>query len=263
MGGRPWRVGRAPRCVALRGRGHLPERAPDERAVAEGGAVQPAPNQRQILDEHDLARDLLLGEHLAEELPKLGFELLGAPRSGHRDDVGADEVPASLEVADADHGARRDGVVRAEHVLHLVRPEGSSAARDDVLRPCDVRDEPVVGDRDVSGQVEIAAKRTLRLVGCFPVAGEQRRRMTADREVALDTVRELLTVVVDDGDVVPGERPADGTGLPHVVAPVTDDDARLRLAVAVVDREPPALLEDLGDLRLEDVPGRDEPAESR
>ena len=62
---------------------------------------------------------------------------------------------------------------------------------------------------------------------------------------------------------MPGERAAERAGLDAPVREVRDDDVRLGLAVAVGDGHAPALLEDRDDLRVEEVAGRDEPAEAR
>ena len=148
-------------------------------------------------------------------------------------------------------------------MLDLVGAERPAVARDDVLGPCDVPEEALlVLDRDVAGQVQIAAVGALGLFRGVPVAGEQRRRVPADREVALDAVRKLVALVVDDRDLVPGKGASDRARLPDPVAGVADHDVRLRLAVAVVERQAPALLEDLDDLRLEDVSRGDESTES-
>src|SRR5687768_13594483 len=56
---------------------------------------------------------------------------------------------------------------------------------------------------------------------------------------------------------------AERAGLEAGLAAVREYDARLRRAVAVVDRKTPSLLEHRGHLRIELVAGRDEPPELR
>ena len=203
---------------------------------------------RQLVDEDDLARDLLVGERLRGVLAELGLELLRAvvARSGH--DERPDEVAAALEVADADDGRRRDRRVAVEHALDVVRAEGAAARRDDVLGAADEREEPLLVDlRDVAGEVPVTEERGLRLLGKLPVAGEQRRGSSAYGQVAFDAGGKLVALVVDDRDVVTGQRAAKRAGLHGAVCEVRDDDVRLRLSVAVVDRHAPALLEDRDD----------------
>ena len=74
---------------------------------------------------------------------------------------------------------------------------------------------------------------------------------------------QLVALVVDDRDVVAGKRTADRARLRRAVGEVGDDDVRLRLPVAVVDRHAPALLEDRDDLGVEEVAGGDEAAQAR
>ena len=197
-------------------------------------------------------------------MAELGLELLRLLGPGCQDDEGANEVATALEVAHTDDGARSDRVVGAQHVLDPVRAEGPPAARDDVLRAGDVREESLlVGDGDVAGEVEIAAERALRLLGRLPVAGEQRRRIAANCEVAFDPARELVSLIVDDHDVKACEGTSERAGpLGIVVAAVTGDDVRLGLPVPVVDGQAPALPEDLDHLGLEHVTRRHEPSQA-
>ena len=91
-------------------------------------------DDRQLVDEDDLARDLLVGQRLRGVLAELGLELLGAVGAGLRHDERADEVAAALQVADADDGRRRDRRVSGEHALDVERAERAAARRDHVLR---------------------------------------------------------------------------------------------------------------------------------
>ena len=219
---------------------------------------------RELLDEDDLPRHLLVGEHLGDVLAELGLELLGAVEAAARHDEGAHEVAAALEVPDADDRGCRDRVVPGEHALDLERAERPAARRDDVLGATDEGEVPFLVDlRDVSGQVPVAEERRLRLLGELPVAGEEGRRTAPNGEVALDPGRKLVSLVVDDRDVVAGERTADRAGLRRAVREVGDHDVRLRLSVAVVDGHAPTLLEHGDDLGIEEVAGGDEAAEAR
>ena len=220
--------------------------------------------RRQLVDEDDLAWDLRVGQCLRGVLAELGFELLRALGTGHRHDERADEVAAALEVADPDDGRRRDRPVPGEHALDVEGAERAAAVRDHVLRAPDEREEAFLVDvRDVAGEVPVAQEGGLRLLWKLPVAGEQGRRPAADGEVALDAGRKLVALVVDDRDVVAGERAAERAGLGSTVGEMRHHDVRLGLAVAVVDGQAPALLEHGDDLWIEEVPGRDETAEPR
>ena len=154
---------------------------------------------------------LLIRKRLGDVLAKLGLELLGAAGAAPRHDERANELPAALEVADADDRCRCDRVVPGEHALDVERPECAAAARDDVLGAADEREEALlVHVRDVTGQVPVAEERSLRLLRELPVPGEQRRWPSAHREIALDARGELVALVVDDRDVVARERAAEG-----------------------------------------------------
>ncbi len=115
--------------------------------------------------------------------------------------------------------------------------------------------------RDVARQVPVAEERRLRLLRLLPVPGEQRGWSPTDGEVALDPDRELVALIVDHRDVVSGERAPDRARLHGAVGEVREDDVGLGLAVAVRDRQPPALLEDRDDVGVEIVAGRDESPE--
>src|SRR5262245_15800902 len=101
-----------------------------------------------------------------------------------------------------------------EHPLDLEGAERAAARGDDVLGPPDEGEDPLLVDlRYVAGHVPVAEEGRLRLLGKLPVAGEERRRPAAHGEVALDSRRELVALVVDDRDVVAGEGAADRAGL--------------------------------------------------
>ncbi len=223
------------------------------------------PHRRQLVDEHDLARNLLVRERLRDVLTQLGLELLGPSVRALRHDEGPNEVTTSLKIANADDCGRCNGFVAFEHALDVVRAERPTAARDHVLRATDEREEALlVHVRDVSGHVPVAEEGRLRLLWKLPVSGEQRRRAAANGEVAFDPGGKLVALVVDDGHVVSGERATERPGLdlrrPRG-SPI--DDVRLGLPVAVRDRQAPALFEDGDDLRVEEVAGGDEPPQAR
>ena len=222
--------------------------------------AQLALDGRQLVHEEDLARHLLIREHLGGVLADLGLELLRSRGPGAEHDERAHELAAALQVAHAYDPAGRDGRVAAEHLLDLVRAEGAAARRDHVLGAPDEGDESLlVHHRDVAGDVPVAAERALRLLGRLPVAGEQGRRTPAHGQVALDTGRKLVALVVDDPDVVAGQRAPDRAGLRGTVGRIRDDEVRLRLSVAGVNRHAPALLECLDRVRVEVLAGRHEP----
>ena len=84
-------------------------------------------DDRQLVDEDDLARDLRVGQRLRGVLAELGLELLRALGAGPRHDERADEVAAALEVADADDGRRGDRWVPGEHALDVEGAERAAA----------------------------------------------------------------------------------------------------------------------------------------
>ena len=223
----------------------------------------PARRRRQVVDELDLARDVLLRERLGDVLAERGRELLAGLVPRLEDDVRPHELAPALEVADPD-GRAADRLVPAQRRLDLVGAEGPPAARDHVGRAPDVPEVALlVAGGDVARQVPVAGERALRLVGRVPVAGEERRWSAADGEVAFDPRRKLVPLAVDDRDVVTGQRLPERAGLDRDVrAAVRDDDVRLRLPVPVVDLQAPHLLEERGDVGLEVVAGGDEAAEA-
>ena len=218
----------------------------------------------QLLDEDDLAGDLLGRERLCCIFAKFGLALLrvGGRPMGH--DICSDEVAPALEVADADDGRPRDRRVPVEHALDVVGAESPAARGNDVFGAANEGEVPLLVDmRDVAGHVPVAEERRLRLLRKLPVAGEQRGGSATEGEITFDTVRQLVALVVDDRHVVAGKGAAARAGLHGTVREVRDDDVRLGLAVAVGDRHAPALLEDRDDLGVEEVAGRDEAPEAR
>jgi hypothetical protein len=166
-----------------------------------------AADGRELLDEDDLSGYELLGKRLSDELAKLGLELLRAFASRSRYDVCPDELAAPLQVAEPDDGARDDRVVVAQHVLDFVWAEGTAAARDHVFGASHEPEEALlVGCRDIAGQIPVAAERALRLVRRLPVAAEQCGRAPAHGDVSLDAHRQLVSLAVDDRDMVTGQR---------------------------------------------------------
>ena len=150
-----------------------------------------------------------------------------------------------------------------EHTLDVVRAERPAARRDHVLCPAHEREVPLlVGVRDVACEVPVAEECRLGLLGKLPVAREQRGGPAADGEVALDACRKLVALVVDDCDVVAGDRTAERARLHRGVGEIRDHDVRLGLAVAVRDGHAPPLLKDGHYLRIEEVAGRHEPPEA-
>src|SRR5262249_39670995 len=120
-------------CLEIGRRGHLPERAAREWTLAERMAADLPADPGELVDEDDLAGHLLVRERLGCVLAELRLELLRPVRAAGRDDERADEVAASLEIADPDHGRGGDRTVSREHALDLERSEGPAARRDDVL----------------------------------------------------------------------------------------------------------------------------------
>ena len=160
------------RSVRLGRRRHLdvPQRPPSERALAELVPADLPAHLRELVDEDDLARDLLVGERLRGVLAKLRLELLRSAVA-LRDHECPDEVAASLEVADADDCSRGDRGMAVENALDVVRAERPAARRDDVLGAADEREVPLVVDvGDVAGEVPVAEEGRLRLLGKLPVA---------------------------------------------------------------------------------------------
>ena len=146
-------------------------------------------------------------------MAELRLELIRPLDAGREDDECAHELAAALEIAHADDRARSDGLVRAERALGVVRAEALAAARDHVRAAPDEPEEAVlVHARDVAGDVPVAAERLLRLLGRLPVAREERRRAAAHGELALGVARQLVALVVDDGDLVAGEREPERAG---------------------------------------------------
>src|SRR5262245_24563068 len=118
---------------------------------------------RKLLHEDDLPRHLLIREGLGRVLPALGLERLGAVRTGARDDDRADEVPAALEVANADDRRRCNRRVPGEDSLDVERPERAAAARDDVLGASDEGEDSLLVDLShVPREVPVAEEGGLR-----------------------------------------------------------------------------------------------------
>ena len=113
----------------------------------------------------------------------------------------------------------------------------------------------------VTRQIQVSPEHGLRLLGRIPVAGEERRRPPAQRELAFAAGRELGPALVHDRDLVPWQRVSDRAAVEPVVGAVADDEAALGLAPAVLDREPPRLLERRHDVGAQEVAGRHHPAQ--
>ena len=83
------------------------------------------------------------------------------------------------------------------------------------------------------------------------------------RQLAVHSRRKLVSALIDDRNVMPGQRKAERPRLEFGIGTVGDHDVGLRLTVAVVDHEPPGLFEDLADVQVEVVAGGDQPAQLR
>ncbi len=220
--------------LRLRRRREVPQRSARDRPLAErlpsDGAAR---GRRELVDELDLARNLLGRKRLGHEVSELGLELLGALDAGLHDDVCAHEVTAALEVADADGNARRDGLVTPKRALHLGRPEGLAASGDEILGAADEPVEAVVVDGgDVARHVPVAAEGGLGLLRRLPVPGEERRRAAPQGEVTDGAGRELVPLRVDDRDLLARERQADRPVLEAGFGAVGDHHAGLGLGIA-------------------------------
>ena len=155
-----------PRVVIRLGLRHVPQRAPHNEAFAELQAPELSTvSGRKLVHELDLAWHLVLEERLADLVAELGLELLGLGHPGRENDERPHELAAPLEIADADHRARGDGLVRAKGALGLVRAEALASTGDDVGLPADEPEEAVRVDlRQVSRRIPVAAERLLRLL---------------------------------------------------------------------------------------------------
>ncbi len=210
------------------------------------------------VDELDLAWDLALGERLPEVLANLGDEPVRAFDVGAKDDERANELPASLEVAAADDTCIQDRLMPEELLLDLGRAEPVPAARDHVLGSAEQVNVPVpVSPGDVAGDVEVASEDRLRLVGSLPVAREERGRAAPHGEVSLLAGWKLVPTCVDDQDVAAGKRKADRAGTRRCVGSVADDRSALDLAVPVVNRDAPGVLERRNHVGAQRVARRD------
>ena len=159
---------------------------------------------------------------------------------------------AAIRVGHADDGALGDRRMLEERALDLERADAVGRGEDHVVRSAD---EPevalLVADGTIARHVPAVAERRVRVVGRLPVAGEERRRTTDQREIALLPRSAHVTRVVDHRDVVPGRREAHRARSDRRLGGVRDEQRVLRLPVAVVDRQPERVLEPLDHLGVE------------
>src|SRR3954454_777977 len=102
---------------------------------------------RELIEEHDLARNLVAGEVLPD--PFLEVVLARTVRPDHDERL---EPPAELVVRDADRGHLDDGVVQRQAVLDLLREDVLTAGDDHlVVAALDVEPAVAVEAADVAG----------------------------------------------------------------------------------------------------------------
>ena len=199
-------------------------------------------------------------------LLELGGEAVGRLLPRTEDDERLHDL-AAVEVRDPDDGALCDRGMLEEGALDLERADAIRGRDDHVVRaPHEPEVAVLVALRPIARQVPVVPEDRVGLVGRLPVAGEEGRRAADQREVALDSWRADLARVVDHGHVVARGRKAHGSRADGDAGRVRDEYGVLRLAVAVVHREPQRILEsrdDLGIERLADRYGVAEPRQMR
>src|ERR1700712_1218142 len=197
------------------------------RRRASGGRVRPAQSEeldrlgahlhladlarhrhRELLDDADVARDLVVGQLAGGELPhRLGGELrdaLAQPHTRH-------QLLAVARVGHPDHLLVEDVRVRVEELLDLARVHVLPAADDHVLDAAgDVDVALVVHHAEVAGVHPAGAVDHLGgLLRLLPVA--QHHRVAAGAELARGAARDRQPGLrVDDLRLEVGQRAADG-----------------------------------------------------
>src|SRR5262249_5613921 len=145
--------------------------------------------------------------------------------------------------------------------LELERADAVVRALEDVVGAPDVPEVPrVVPVRRIRGAVVLAAQHDRVALGVAVVSRHHGSgaRLQVDRDLAL---LGPPSVLVEERDLVAGERAAHRPGPHRLPGAVADLARRLRLSVAVTDRDAPRLLDLRDDLRIERLAGADELAQ--
>src|SRR5919112_4945844 len=210
----------------------------------------------QLFYELYLARVLVGGGLALAVVLDLPYQLVGRIVVGGEDHVRLHHAPPFF-VGHGHDGALGDCRVANEDILDLERTDAVAGGEDHVVRPTDEPDVSVlVLSSPVSGQVVVAKHDLLGLLRLLPVPLHERGVVTREGNIPRLARRELLPVLVDYAHVAARRR------LTHRARPdldpgeVADEEGVLRLAVAVVDREPVQLLPPLHDRRVQGLPGR-------
>src|SRR5918997_2309787 len=210
----------------------------------------------ELFYELDLARVLVRGGLALAVVLYLPDQVLAWLVVGGEDHERLDQVPP-LFVGHSHYGALGDRRVAYEDVLDLERPYTVSGGENHVVRaPHEPEVAGLVPGRSVAGEVVAVLHNGLGLVGLLPVLFEERGVLSGERNVARLTRRAFVAFRVEYSDV------AAGGGFTHRAGPdlhtgeVSDEQGVLRLAVAIVDREPVQLLPPFHDRRIQGFPGR-------
>ena len=135
-------------------------------------------------------------------------------------------------------GLRPDGRVLEEGALYLEGADAVAGGDDDVVGAADEPEVAVlVAGGAVAGDVPFATPGRGRRLGILPVLEKHRRCGAAQREIAHLARRALAATVVDDAQLVPGERLAHRARTDRQAGKVGGQELALGLAVAVLDHD--------------------------
>ncbi len=161
----------------------------------------------------------------------------------------------SHRIGARDHGRLGDRVVLDQHALELERTDAVVGRLEQVVGSSDVGDVAVVVPPcHVAGDVVSAALR-LTTVGIAPHQTDRASRVEREPDLAF---RRRPIFGIEQRNLEAWHRSSHGPGLDRQARRVADLTGRLRLAVAVADRQAPGLLHALDDLRVQRLAGADQ-----
>ena len=183
------------------------------------------------------------GEPYTHEVPQFFRQAVVRLCTCHWNDESFDDL-RPYGIRDAYYGHHLDGVVLDEGVFDLTRADAVARARNDVVAAAVEPEVTIlVHVSEISRDQPVADEFLARRVRFVEVFEKHDGMRSLASDVPLSSPRDLVAIVVDDGNDGTWRRLAQRAGLDGKdLAVIADDDVALGLAEALVDAESEFLL---------------------